>query len=50
MQRSLTMHPTEDPKRLPLQRMFLPYNNHALLVLDVGSLSCSSLTTSTTTS
>jgi hypothetical protein len=49
MQQSLTMHPTEDLKRLPLQRMFLPYNTHALPVLDVGSLSYSSSIPSTTT-
>ena len=50
VQCSLAMHSAEDRQRLPLQRVLLTRNNHALhRVLDVGSLSYSSSTPSTTT-
>jgi hypothetical protein len=46
MPRSLAVRLTQDPKRLPLQRVLLAHDMHVLRwVLNVGSLSCSSLTT-----
>jgi len=50
VQSALAMHASEDPERLALQRVLLACNNHALhRVLDVGSLSHSSLIGSITT-
>lgn len=45
MQRALAAHPTENPKRAPLQWVLVAYDAYVLRrVLDVGSLSCSSST------
>jgi len=45
MQRPLAVHPAEDSKHPPLQRVLLADDPHVeRRVLVVGSLSCSSLT------